>query len=163
MAKRVDTTGLDADFVINQAKPSNREKDLKPYDPSASVPEPETLPEIVTETPQEETILPAVESETVKEKEVPREASKRRRGKAQAEAEDYEALFIRTAPTTTRSGKAVYIRKEFHDRIMRIVQNIGFNELSLFSYIDNVLEHHFNTYQDDISELYRKRRPEDIF
>ncbi|KAB2818387.1 MAG: DUF3408 domain-containing protein, partial [Paludibacter sp.] len=47
--------------------------------------------------------------------------------------------------------------------IMRIVQNIGYNEVSLFSYIDNVLEHHFNTYQDDITELYRKRRPEDIF
>lgn len=161
MAKRVDTTGLDAEFVINQAKPGNREKDLKPYDPSASasVPEPETVPE----TPQEEITPPAAESETVKEKEAVREGSKRRRGKAQAEAEDYEALFIRTAPTTTRSGKAVYIRKEFHDRIMRIVQNIGFNELSLFSYIDNVLEHHFNIYQDDISELYRKRRPEDIF
>ncbi len=161
MAKRVDTTGLDADFVINQAKPGNREKDLKPYDPSASAssPESETVPEI----PQEETIPPVVESETVKEKEVTREAGKRRRSKAQTEAEDYETLFIRTAPTTTRSGKAVYIRKEFHDRIMRIVQNIGFNELSLFSYIDNVLEHHFNTYQDDISELYRKRRPEDIF
>lgn len=77
--------------------------------------------------------------------------------------QDYESLFFKKAPTTTRSGKAVYIRKEFHDRIMRIVQNIGFNEVSLFSYIDNVLEHHFNTYQDDISELYRKRRPEDIF
>lgn len=161
MAKRVDTTGLDADFVINQAKPGNREKDLKPYDPSASasVPEPET----VLEMPPEEAMPSTAESETVKEKEVIREGSKRRRGKAQAEAEDYEALFIRTAPTTTRSGKAVYIRKEFHDRIMRIVQNIGFNELSLFSYIDNVLEHHFNIYQDDISELYRKRRPEDIF
>lgn len=165
MAKRADTTGFDPEFVIKQAKPGNREKDLKPYDPSASapVPESETIPEIVTETPPKETILPSVESETVKEKEVPREAGKRRRSKAQAEAEDYETLFIRTAPTTTRSGKAVYIRKEFHDRIMRIVQNIGFNELSLFSYIDNVLEHHFNTYQDDISELYRKRRPEDIF
>lgn len=163
MAKRVDTSGLDADFVINQAKPGNREKekDLKPYDPSASAstPEPETMPE----TPQEETIPPVAESEPVKEKEATREASKRRKSKAQAEQEDYETMFIRTAPSTTRSGKAVYIRKEFHDRIMRIVQNIGFNELSLFSYIDNVLEHHFNTYQDDISELYRKRRPEDIF
>ena len=161
MAKRVDTTGLDADFIINQAKPGNREKDLKPYDPSApaSTPEKETVPEI----PQEENTPPVVESETVKEKDATREAGKRRRGKAQAEQEDYETLFIRTAPTTTRSGKAVYIRKEFHDRIMRIIQNIGYNELSLFSYIDNVLEHHFNTYQDDISELYRKRRPEDIF
>lgn len=77
--------------------------------------------------------------------------------------QDYESLFFKKASTTTRSGKAVYIRKEFHDRIIRIVQNIGYNEVSLFSYIDNVLEHHFNTYQDDITKLYRKRRPEDIF
>lgn len=154
MAKRVDTTGLDADFVISQAKPNNREKPLTPYDPSASAAaEPKTTEEI----------LPAAaEPETVKAKETPREENKRRR-KPQSEPEDYETLFIRTAPTTTRSGKAVYIRKELHDRIMRIVQNIGFNEVSLFSYIDNVLEHHFNTYQDDITELYRKRRPEDIF
>lgn len=158
MAKRVDTTGLDADFVINQAKPGNREKDLKPYDPSASASTPE--PETVEEIPQKGNLPPAAESETVKGKEVPREENKRRR---KPQPEDYETLFIRTAPTTTRSGKAVYIRKEFHDRIMRIVQNIGFNEVSLFSYIDNVLEHHFNTYQDDISELYRKRRPDDIF
>lgn len=158
MAKRVDTTGFDAEFVINQAKPSNREKDLKPYDPSASASTPE--PETVEETPQEKIIPPVAELETVKEKEASREDNKRRR---KPQPEDYEALFIRTAPTTTRSGKAVYIRKEFHDRIMRIVQNIGFNEVSLFSYIDNVLEHHFNTYQDDITELYRKRRPEDIF
>ena len=158
MAKRVDTTGIDAEFVINQAKPGNREKDLKPYDPSASasVPEPET----VEGTAQEEIVPPVAQPETVKGKEVPREENKRKR---KAQPEDYEALFIRTAPTTTRSGKAVYIRKEFHDRIMRIVQNIGYNEVSLFSYIDNVLEHHFNTYQDDITELYRKRRPEDIF
>ena len=158
MAKRVDTTGIDAEFVINQAKPGNREKDLKPYDPSASASTPE--PETVEETPQEKIIPPAAEPETVKGKEVPREENKRKR---KAQPEDYEALFIRTAPTTTRSGKAVYIRQEFHDRIMRIVQNIGYNEVSLFSYIDNVLEHHFNTYQDDITELYRKRRPEDIF
>lgn len=150
---------MDADFVINQAKPSNREKELKPYDPSTSVPEAEPIAEL----PQEEIEPVEEEVETVKETEVPRETSKRRRGKVQSEQENYETLFIRTAPTTTRSGKAVYIRKEFHDRIMRIVQNIGYNELSLFSYIDNVLEHHFNTYQDDITELYRKRRPDDIF
>ena len=77
--------------------------------------------------------------------------------------QDYESLFFQKAKTTTRNGKSVYIRKEFHDRIMLIAQTIGSNELSLFSYLDNVLEHHFNTYQDDITELYRKRRPDDIF
>ena len=159
MSKKVDTSGLDSDFIIGQTDRTNRGAKPNPVETSsasASVPKQETI----EETPQEEIRPPAMTPETVKEKEIPREENKRWR---KPQPEDYEALFIRTAPTTTRSGKAVYIRKEFHDRIMRIVQNIGYNEVSLFSYIDNVLEHHFNTYQDDITELYRKRRPEDIF
>ena len=52
--------------------------------------------------------------------------------------------------------------KEFHERITRIVQVIGKNELSLYSYLDNVLEQHFATYQEEISELYKKRNS-DIF
>lgn len=159
MSKKVDTSGLDSDFIIGQTDRTNRGAKPNPVETSsasASVPKQETI----EETPQEEIRPPAMTPETVKEKEIPREENKRRR---KPQPEDYEALFIRTAPTTTRSGEAVYIRKEFHDRIMRIVQNIGYNEVSLFSYIDNVLEHHFNTYQDDITELYRKRRPEDIF
>lgn len=159
MSKKIDTSGLDSDFIIGQTDRTNRGAKPNPVETptvSDAVPKQETI----EETPQKEIRPPVVIPETVKEKEIPREENKRRR---KPQPEDYEALFIRTAPTTTRSGKAVYIRKEFHDRIMRIVQNIGFNEVSLFSYIDNVLEHHFNTYQDDITELYRKRRPEDIF
>ena len=87
-----------------------------------------------------------------------RKEGRRRRGKGQ----DYERLFIRNAPSNTRSGKTVYIRKEFHERITRIVQVIGKNELSLYSYLDNVLEQHFATYQEEISELYKKRNS-DIF
>lgn len=87
-----------------------------------------------------------------------KEEGRRRRGKGQ----DYERLFIRNAPSNTRSGKTVYIRKEFHERITRIVQVIGKNELSLYSYLDNVLEQHFATYQEEISELYKKRNS-DIF
>lgn len=75
----------------------------------------------------------------------------------------YESLFMKPAGIATRSGKGVYIRPEYHKRIMQITHTIGEGQITLFDYIDNVLEHHFNTFQDDISELYRKRRPEDIF
>ena len=33
------------------------------------------------------------------------------------------------------------------------MQVIGKNELSLYSYLDNVLEQHFATYQEEISEM----------
>lgn len=97
-------------------------------------------------------------SETVPCTVSPKGDIRRRKGKGA----DYESLFIRDAPSNTRSGKTVYIRKEFHERITRIVQVIGRNELSLYSYLDNVLEHHFAAYQEDISELYKKRN-DDIF
>jgi hypothetical protein len=88
-----------------------------------------------------------------------KEENRRRRGKPQ----DYENLFIRTANgITAREGKTVYIRKQYHDRILKIVQVIGGNELSLFSYLDNVLEHHFASFQDEITTLYN-RKNEGIF
>ena len=88
-----------------------------------------------------------------------KDENRRRKGKTQ----DYESLFIRTANgITAREGKTVYIRKQYHDRILKIVQVIGGNELSLFSYLDNVLEHHFATFQDEITTLYN-RKNEGIF
>lgn len=148
--------GFDTSGIIENT--AGRRRKLTAYTPPPAPVEnvPEDIPE-----PENVMIPEQVAEEPVKEKQRPREEPRRR--KAKGEAQDYETLFIRNAPTTTRSGKAVYIRKEFHDRITRIVQNIGLNNVSLFSYIDNVLEHHFNTYQDEISELYRKSLPEDIF
>jgi hypothetical protein len=75
----------------------------------------------------------------------------------------YEALFIRESNITARLGKTVYIRKEFHDRIQKIVRIIGADEVSLFSYIDNLIAHHFEMFQADITELYRQRNSNSIF
>ncbi|MDH6306027.1 hypothetical protein M2459_002829 [Parabacteroides sp. PF5-5] len=146
MAKRIDTNGIDPDLVINSAKPSYREKTLTPYDPSASASTPSPEPEQVPEQP------PAAEAIPVKEKETPREETRRRKPKA--EPQDYVTLFLHEAAITARSGKTVYICQEHHDRIANILHVIGKKEVSLFSYIYNVLEQHFATYQDEITELY---------
>lgn len=140
MSGKENDDGLDASFIISQAKSRNRP--LHPY-----TPEKEEEASALSEPSGE-----AASSSATKEE------GRRRRGKGQ----DYERLFIRNAPSNTRSGKTVYIRKEFHERITRIVQVIGKNELSLYSYLDNVLEQHFATYQEEISELYKKRNS-DIF
>lgn len=76
--------------------------------------------------------------------------------------EQYEACFFQKTEIKSRSGKTVYIRKEFHERIMKIVQVIGENDYTLFDYLNNVLEHHFDTFQNEITELYRKKNT-DIF
>ena len=69
---------------------------------------------------------------------------------------DYKNRFLVNVNIPTRSGKLVGIRKKYHSRISKIVKTIGDNEVTLFSYIDNILKHHFETFQDDISELYKK-------
>jgi len=69
---------------------------------------------------------------------------------------DYKKRFLVNVNIPTRSGKLVGIRKKYHSRISKIVKTIGDNEVTLFSYIDNILKHHFETFQDDISELYKK-------
>ncbi len=79
------------------------------------------------------------------------------------QSQDYKKLFMHEAKITARSGKTVYISKEHHERITKIVQVIGKNEVSLFSYIYNVLEHHFATFQEDITELYDSNLERDVF
>ena len=137
MNKKEIGDGLDASFIISQAKGRNRP--LHPYTAEKA--------EDADASSDESPVSAA-----------PREDTRRRKGRGQ----DYETLFIRNAPSNTRSGKTVYIRREFHERITRIVQVIGKNEVSLYSYLDNVLEHHFAAYQEEISELYKKRN-DDIF
>lgn len=167
MSKRVDTSALDAEYIIGQADRSNREAKPNPVPQSAGavathVEERQPVPE----APVMESSAPQVEippkpiqvvvashsaAESAKEPEAPREESKRRRGKAL----DYKSLFIReVGGGKTRVNKVVYIRKEHHDRILKVVQIIGKNEVSLFSFLDNVLEHHFSTYQSELNELY---------
>jgi hypothetical protein len=76
--------------------------------------------------------------------------------------QQYETCFFKEVQSRTRDRKVVYIRKEFHERMMRIVRVIGENDYTLFDYLSNVLEHHFDTFQNEITELYRKKNT-DIF
>ena len=75
---------------------------------------------------------------------------------------EYLRLFIHESPVCARLGKTIYLRKEFHERIQRIVQVIGKNGLTLSVYVDRVLEQHFREYEEVIRRLYRKNY-EDIY
>ena len=152
MAKKkeeVNLSEVDANFIISSFK--NKERRNNP----SSIPRPLLPPDKEKEQdaePEETETPAAVQAET------PREEPKRKRSKTP----DYEELFIQEAGITARTGKSVYIRKDHHDKIMKIVQVISKNQISLFSYIDNVLNHHFETFQDEITELYNKNN-ESIF
>ncbi|OAV74532.1 hypothetical protein Barb7_01956 [Bacteroidales bacterium Barb7] len=132
-----EVEGIDESFLLSSIKEQNN-------------PEKERTAQ-VSKTQQEEVKIQ--EPEVVEfQPELPKEGSKKR-GKQQ----EYEALFIKEANLPpARFGKTVYIRKEYHDRISQIIHVIGGNEVSLFGYIDNVLAHHFETFQEGISQSYKK-------
>lgn len=128
MAKKPNIEDIDENFIIN----SFRQDDLT-IPPSARA----------TEVPSD------VEAEPVSREEP-------RRRKTKNKETDYRSLFLREAAIPARIGKTVYIRKEYHERIQLILRVIGKDEVSLFSYIDNVLAHHFESYQSEITELYNE-------
>lgn len=131
MAKKLKIDTIDENFIINSFRQD------EPAPPTAEKP---------AEVREEETPLP--QKQPVEEF---------RRRKQKAKDGDYQELFLKEAEISARFGKTVYVRKVYHERIQRIVRIIAKDEVSLFSYIDNVLAHHFATFQDDITALYNER------
>ena len=84
-----------------------------------------------------------------KPKEKPRSSSSKKA--------DYEETFLVNRFPSGRSGKVVYIRPEYHERLLRIVQLTREEKTTLYSYIDNILEHHFREFGDDITNYFNER------
>ena len=143
MTKKVNVDEIDERLIISSVR---KDRVAQEIIPPPLVPLPSAVPETVSQ--QTEPDIP----------ELPKEEIKRKR-----KTQDYETLFIKEVHITARLGKTVYIRKEFHDRILKIVQVIGANEVSLFSYIDNIIAHHFDTFQDDIVRSYNSKNVNNIF
>ena len=66
----------------------------------------------------------------------------------------YKSSFFKEADIPARMGKTIYLRAEYHERIQRILRIIGKDKVSLFCYVDNVLEEHFKNYENEIRKLY---------
>lgn len=70
---------------------------------------------------------------------------------------DYESIFFKRAETNARDGKTVYIRPEFHEKLFRIVQVIGEDKITIYGYLDNLLEFHFQEFGDQIIKSYNDK------
>ena len=70
---------------------------------------------------------------------------------------DYEETFLINRFPSERNGKVVYIRPEYHERLLRIVQLTREEKTTLYSYIDNILEYHFREFGNDIIDYFNER------
>lgn len=55
-----------------------------------------------------------------------------------------------------RGNKTIYVRQEYHERLSRILQVIGNGNIPLYAYLDNILKHHFELFEEEITQEYHK-------
>tara|TARA_R110000744_G_scaffold90708_1_gene176144 strand:- start:24832 stop:25227 length:396 start_codon:yes stop_codon:yes gene_type:complete len=91
------------------------------------------------------------------QQEVPKEIKPREKVRNSSKKVDYEETFLVNRFPSGRNGKVVYIRPEYHERLLRIVQLTREEKTTLYSYIDNILEHHFSEFGDDITHYFNER------
>ncbi|KAA6319254.1 hypothetical protein EZS27_030828 [termite gut metagenome] len=151
MSKRVDTSGLNAGFIIGQADRSNREQKPDPVPPQTVEPvateiEPVTVP--VVSPPATE---PEYEPEPLREV---KESPKRRR----AQAAGYKETFLKRNEMKTR--QCVYISYDVHALIAKLVRTLvsAGSDISVGGYIDTVLAEHLQANKEDINEIYRRQQ-----
>ncbi|MCD8282566.1 MAG: DUF3408 domain-containing protein [Prevotella sp.] len=170
MAKKMDISDIDSVAIINafrsddmsipkEARGTGQDMDESAHDKDESVQDknetiqdqdqaredkPETEPQSV---PFPAPVLP-VSPKKEKEKE------KEKRGVGNIS--EYKNMFIRETHIKARNGRQVYIRKEYHDQIQKILHVIGANEVSITGFIDNVLTYHFAEFHDEIFNTFDK-------
>lgn len=136
MAKKVNIDDIDAEFIINSFSSHT-------VAPSTPPPKQESR-EVSVEVETKVIPTPIVEPKA--------EQPRKRKSKSQ----DYEECFLKRSEAVARQGKTIYIRKEYLKRIQKILPVISTDEISVFNYIDNILSNHFDSYENEITELYNK-------
>jgi hypothetical protein len=99
------------------------------------------------------------QKEEVKSNELPKEkltVKEKVRAKRISQT-DYESIFFRRPDTNARDGKTVYIRPDFHEKLSRIVQVIGEDKITIYAYLDNLLDYHFQEFGDQITKSFNDK------
>ena len=88
-----------------------------------------------------------------KEKTVKRDRS-RTKGTSPTE---YEEIFFKDVKSTARHGKSVYINPDHHKKLSRIIQVIGDDNITIYAYLSNLLDHHFGEFEQQITESFNEK------
>ena len=108
--------------------------------------------------PEEQTDQP-VKPDREDVKELPKEkppGKEKSKFKRTSEA-DYETVFFKKTDTNARQGKTVYIHSDFHEKLTRIVRVIGEDKITVYAYLNNLLEYHFQEFGDQITKSFNEK------
>ena len=136
-SRRADTEGIDENLLLEAIGKRKQDGSIKPLcQVTPPVPHPE-------EEIQAEPIVPP---------ETPKEAPVRKK----RQSADYGTTYLKRNEIKTR--QCVYISREIHNKISKIVNIIADKEITVGGYIDTVLLRHLEQHKDEINELYRRER-----
>jgi len=71
--------------------------------------------------------------------------------------EDYCGQFFKIPNTTASKGKSVYVRQEHHETFNRLINIMGIDKLTIYAYLDNIIEYHFQEFGELIKEIYNEK------
>ena len=69
-------------------------------------------------------------------------------------AEQYVGKFMSNAGLTARYGRHVGISEDIHERVTKFVSIVGKGKISIASYVDNIINEHFNAYAAEIKAAF---------
>lgn len=134
-SRKADTEGIDEALLLASIKQRKRDGGIQPTN--------ETPPPVV----QQSEVLAVSE----KPQELPKDPPRRKKQNA-----DYGSTFLQRNEIKTR--QCVYISREVHNKISKIVNVIADKEITVGGYIDSVLAQHLEQHRDEINEMYKKQR-----
>lgn len=70
---------------------------------------------------------------------------------------DYEKIFFKEVKGTARHGKSVYIDPDHHKKLSRIVQVIGEDNITIYAYLCNLLDYHFQEFEQQITASFNEK------
>lgn len=83
--------------------------------------------------------------------------TKEKKTKKETSITKYQELFLINDFPSTRAGKVVYIRPEYHEVLLRITQLAKEEKTTLYSYLDNILKQHLKEYSQEITQYFNDK------
>ncbi len=70
---------------------------------------------------------------------------------------EYFETFFKIPKQNASKGRSVYIRPEFHQKFLKLIAGLEIDRLTMYAYLDNILEYHFTHFEELIHKIYQDR------
>ncbi|WEK70275.1 MAG: DUF3408 domain-containing protein [Candidatus Chryseobacterium colombiense] len=70
---------------------------------------------------------------------------------------EYFETFFKIPKHNASKGRSVYIRPEFHQKFLKLIAGLEIERLTIYAYVDNIIEHHFTEFEEVIYKIYQDR------